>query len=647
MDIDRLKILSDSEIQSSAFVTNDRGVHGVYRIIRELSTPKSAEKGNLFDPEITQINLPHFDGKQLPAVLGRLEREGIVVSLPAMTFETETGKILTRQLYFTRPATEAGRLETLVDNLIHSSVNALFDWVRVGAVADDILADLEKDRNGSRDFQLFLPLKEMLTTAGRFVPIDPGKLQFTLEAMQEKIERSDKLYPLGANLYLPSVPGRDHLVLEASESYLDEQIFPLLVKQRAECCQDYRKAAMEERFAAADERKKPTATFAARKARSILNEFGKEDRTGEPVSLLAARVILALEARAEELYEEYWKKECRKEADEFVQGLSGHGGNWRLAIRFVSARDVLEMVPDVWKLIQEDPTIYQITWERPASRFHILMAGDPDVFWLVFRGLLELGGSESWKIAAVKTLVERYESRIKALFRDQKFVKLYGQVLRKAYIRYMPFYLRPFMTWKIPFFHRALFARARKKIEEEQTIFGRKNEVRLRSYSQQLNESTGTALRRMVEQSYRNTILVRLDQVYFEEGNIPLSGEILRSLPEIEPTLFWKIVKNGGFRMIPAGGVKSPENTILIHPADQDWRSREARILKLMDHLKKRAELLGSDGDPVQGDRATRLESTLLRNRSAGSGSTREKGSEDPYDRFKSEMEKHREESSP
>ena len=638
MDTPEFTLMSESDIQASPLILNDRGLHGVFRLIRELSTPKKGEKLTLFDPESTRLDIAHFDQKSLPQVLKKLEKEEMVLSLPGIRYDSEEQALVFNQFYITRPAPDVGRIETIVDNVLRSSVNALQDWGRHSVKVESILDDLNSNwKRKQESYQILFSLSRALKQCERINSYPEKYLKLFTKEFAERLESSVVFRKITDDIYVPLVSGKTKFLYEACESFCDERIAPYLVNMKPDCCRDYRLAEMENRMAKSDERKRPAASATAAKARALIKEFADLESYSGAGSFLALRILVEMEKDAENAYEEEWKRFVREEAQAFIRTLNSHMGDWNRAIRFISATDVMELIPDVWKIIQQDTGLYHITWERPSSRYYVMMTGDPESFWIIFRGLMDLSGSENWKITAVKTLVERYEMSLSGMFKNPGFVKLYGKLLKKAYVQYMPFYLRPFMTWKIPFLHGPLFRRAKEKIEREQKYFGRQNQARIQAYYKKINESINSQNLKMMEQSYKNSLTATLDRVYLEDQKIPICSEMMIEIPEMDTGLFWRVIKEGGFRMVPAGGVKTPENQILIHPANGEWRTREVRVRKLIERIRVRDKLLGTDGDPLQADRAKRLEAFL--DRTSG-GSRKKEDDGDPYEKFQVELDR-------
>jgi hypothetical protein len=208
------------------------------------------------------------------------------------------------------------------------------------------------------------------------------------------------------------------------------------------------------------------------------------------------------------------------------------------------------------------------------------------------------------------------------------------------------------MSFGFPFFHDFFFGQAKEKIKHEQLLFGRKNDLRLRQIVTEFQEKKSARLNKMIEQTFYNSVISQLDDYYFRRNQIPLVLDIDSALPEIGSDQLAKIIKKYNFITISLAGIKRPELSVILYPADQDWKPRLAKITKLIAVLTeqdkkpaKKSETAVTSEDSsgfnvTQRDRAKRITEYLQKKSEYQVSRKMPEPEADPYKALAQEMDK-------
>ncbi len=637
------ELMSEADTAASG-ILNDRNVHGVYKLIAQLSSTKNAKNHTLFDPEITRTDLPQMDRELLVRILQKLLKEKAVINIPYMEHSGGTEMFTVHSAFITNPA-DNRTAESLYLDLLDHSAGVISIYLSNKGIPEK--EKLRKVLHGETFLSSIFLNPEEITAGYSFpVPFHPELLKRFSKDISEKLNAKAVTVP-GSGL----ISAKSESILfffETAADFLEEELLPALCHD-PDCIKRIRQTEIEETVYYMEPGARQTSSFVSQRSAALRECLEKPDT---PRSLKAAaertlNLIDSLSGRAESVYEEQARAGIESQALQFRSSVLDHNGDWHQAVRFLSHSEVLKMNQNVWDLIRSDTALFYSVWERPGGRMHIFTPAAYDVFWMIIPGMLaEIQGSD-WKIVAIKNHIEIHEAAIRPLFANRDFVPLYGRLLRRAYIEYMPWLFRFLLSIRFPFLHDLFFKSAKDKIKQEQILFGRKNDLRLKSILTELQEKKSARLTRMIEQTFYNSVIAQLDDWYFHKKMIPLIIDIDSALPELESDQLNRIIKKYNFNTVPMAGSGRPELSVMMYPSDQDWRSRLNKIKKLVmilleqDKRQPDSEKKENSGyNYGQTDRAKRIFTYLQRKSEYQTSSGRKTSQEDPYDILSKQIDK-------
>lgn len=107
---------------------------------------------------------------------------------------------------------------------------------------------------------------------------------------------------------------------------------------------------------------------------------------------------------------------------------------------------------------------------------HSFMRVDVETVKSVIKSLTMAANVDAWKVLSIRNLIELNEDAIQTVFNDEEFVKNYGKVLRKGYVKYFPWYFGILdFVGVAKLIQDIFFQAAKEKIRSEQSFFKSKN----------------------------------------------------------------------------------------------------------------------------------------------------------------------------
>jgi hypothetical protein len=233
-------------------------------------------------------------------------------------------------------------------------------------------------------------------------------------------------------------------------------------------------------------------------------------------------------------------------------------------------------------------------------------------------------------------MIEKYESDFPNLFQDEGFRSMYGRLLRKVYLRYIPFYHRILIYLGIRIFQDGAFQTAKDRIMEEQSHLAVRNKQRKETQMQKRLVERRERLAKAKDLGAVMRINEKIDAC-FRNGELPTASRLAKESSGMEPAALLDFLKRNSFQMLPLEG---GDDSIVVYPLDQNWRVRSARLIRLLDSWKEKQS---DDADPDRGlfyQSLPRIRRLLLDRGVAGQ---KKKDEEDPYEKFSQELKKHKE----
>ncbi len=648
-----LETVKESEAIARGANLSDKINHTVLKAIKAAST-RQAVKGHkqftldTFVPDI--VNLTKGD---LRKVVSRLITDKVVVQVFRLEFVPGKEQPQLVPCFLSNPSEEEEQVTGLYNETVYQSITAIESFLdaRPHTGAAEFLGDLEADLASER-----LPPPEKLahTIADVFSAVHaknfdivppPDLISVTLNEMRTELVRRGRIRMVPDYGVLPIRETEILERLETAGDFLKGKLIPRY-RNRANCKRELEQIGLEEAGYHLDRHAPVTGQFIARRAQAVKKAVLSTLPQGQGVRFpgtLAVEVILQLEPLARDRFAERERAEQGAQVRDFKERLLRLDARWQEAIRFVPYNEIDEFHPDVWNRLLGDEELITGTWQNPEGLVHVFARRDPAVFRKLVPGMTTLPPDRKWQALAMRALLEQQESKpeFKALFDDPSFVAAYGKVLRMAYMDRIPWLYRLLLQFGITWFQDRSFQIAKQSIRREQEHLRSGNEEKNRELRARREQERQERLGRVQDLAKANQVIEVLDQLYLNEGHIPSVADVRARLEDFGPEEFFVILRRENFQVVPPPKGLEPDQGILLYPLNHEWRTRVARLRKVLDRLVEQAQAAGKDDAEDMVQLVARINKFITRAESGARNSTG--GQEDPFAAFGRELEKHKE----
>lgn len=653
-----LDILSESEGLARGANLSEKVNHGVYKALQTMTTVAHARRNQLFTLDTEVPDIINLTRKDLGAVVGRLMGDRMVAQIFRLEFDPDKPEPALVSCFIAYPADEKANPALIYNESVMASVQALESLLtgRSGVDPDTILQDFEADFTTETNRPLALPahLVDLFSAvhASKFdmVPA-PELVQRTIADIQAELLYRGKIHEL---LNYGLMPMRDAELMERLETaidFLDAKVVPRY-KNKGSLKRALEAIGMEESAYHLDDFVPPTPEFAMRRAEAARAAIQADPgyRGGRFQGGLAIEVILALAPLAKQKYLERHQREIAQAHKDFREKLINISNDWQDTILFLSAEEKEKIPPEVARELAADPELLVGTWHRQEGIVHIFIRSSADAIRAIIRALSIVAPDRAWQALAVKSILEEHEDDFRYLFEDPDFLVSYGSMLRRVYINYIPWYLRLLLSFGLTWFQDYSFQLAKKAIQIQQGSLSVRNREREEERKVEKEAERKEELNRIREVSAANQIIEQLDAAYIERGRLPSMGEIQDAVAahaKMEEATFQEMLRKENFQVAPMPGKDaSPRDAILLYPLNHEWRTRTARLRRLLERI-----FTDENADPLQADRAKRVQKFLGKIESGGAsipapkaaaaGGEADLDDEGAFERFGTELEKH------
>ena len=178
----------------------------------------------------------------------------------------------------------------------------------------------------------------------------------------------------------------------------------------------------------------------------------------------------------------------------------------------------------------------------------------------------------------------------------------------------------------------------------EQAALEKPNLERREKMEKEREEEKQEKLLGVKDLAVANRIIEKLDEFYIAEKWIPTIGEVRRELQDILPQTFNSILRKESFQIVPAGRDQDPNLGILLYPMNHEWRTRTARLRKVLDEIFTFDSEAADPDIKAQVAAAKKVQKFITRSEAGGGGGAGAgNNGEDPYRAFEVEVNKHKE----
>lgn len=555
------EILSPREAALKGQGLHDRTEEGLFELARRRSIPGA--RGFEIVEGDRDLRSPLFDGHSLPGLLTELARKKLVLPLPEIQFQDN------RLIVVSKCFVRSGPIEILdfmYADAVKRSAYSVLCWLdtiddlpaRVAAelgisdVSDETLTE------AATGTPAFLRPLELLRSFDYVVTPEPGILKdFALNITKHLLE-ARRYVLVDDDILFPVIQNDVEKCFEtAGEALIRDAA--VISNHNSNLSRYLKRVDVAEAKFFRDPKSVPTARFLKRKAAVVEAAIGPD----HPIPL-SARLIRALHRTAEQAYRAWAEALDQGTVEEFARGLFHHSDNWKNMIRVVDSDERAGIRIQVWTALLQHPDLFWVRYERPHDTIYIFIPRSRQILQTLISGMLHLKSRERWQITALKELIESNEAFWARVIARPDIIPLYEELLRKAYMDFLPWYARALLYLHIQKIETKLFAHAKLALAAEQKNLSRTNS-KANSKSPRSRKGREVFNRRIVATSKA------LERSYFAERTVPSVKEIARATGETDLRTFRNFLESSGFRILAVGKF---EESVLFFPEDDDYRKR-------------------------------------------------------------------------
>lgn len=302
---------------------------------------------------------------------------------------------------------------------------------------------------------------------------------------------------------------------------------------------------------------------------------------------MGVELIQNLSDEIENTLKSSYQEQIRNRFHEMSDHLSKQTGRWDKLVLFIPDEEFRTFPPELKKLFTEDRHIAYSPWETKGITIHCFMRVDVETVKAVIKSLTVTSNVEAWKVLGIRNLIELNEDAIQSVFRDEEFVRNYGKILRKGYVKYFPWYFAILDFIGIAkLLQDVFFQSAKEKIRAEQSLFKSKNRDSAFKLEQTKIQEKLKEDEKIKSLEQKSKLSEALNLFYFEKNIPPALKDILYEVPGYSPELIHQIVDREKFVLIPdPSGDKA--DSILIYPNDESFRFRAKEMHKVLTEKRR------------------------------------------------------------
>lgn len=642
-----LELLKESEALARGANLTEKIHHAVYRSIKSHSSIEQIRNGHIFnlDTPIPELQAATTSRKDVMDVLQRLISDQLIAQVFLLRFHLETGEIRLRPGYIAHTGDDrVGPVQLFNETIFTSAteVESLIDS-RPVLTAQMIRKDLETDFKSQNmpdpsTLKILIdPLKVLQPAAFDLVP-PADLLREGRTMLREELTKRGLVIDLINYGFLPV---RDHEILTVFETASDFMVQKLIPthKSKGNLKAEIESINQQQAAHTVEVNEANTSSFTAQKAAAIKKTIlSQPNRSGGSrfSGSLAIEIILQLSSKADSQYSAQWDSDINQIYADFVEPILAEEALWFDMVRFVTEEERMDIPSRAWNKIVTDTSLLYSTWQTVDGTVHVLARKDVNAIKSLLSGMLELGSDEQWKILAIRFLIEQYESVMPELFESSETIALYGKLLRRVYMQYIPWYIRLLMFFGLKSIQDYAFKNAKDIIFKQQEQLETVNSEQ----KQQLEKKRLNEKKRRLEAAHDlqviNRIVEKIDHAFQEGRTIPLAGDIRQEFSDMQGPDFYAFLDKHNFQLISKPGSQGPQDSILLYPVDHNWRVRVSRLRRRLE------ELLSSDQTPADIIEQLRLiEQHIQRTGNPGNATSTNKNPDDAYKKFEKAVYEH------
>ncbi|EMJ97602.1 hypothetical protein [Leptospira alstonii] len=644
-----LKVKKINEVVS--YYLNDRLTHSVYKAVVTQTSHKNIKSQNLFQVESKVPEAPELTTAEVAFHIKRLLEDGVALQFAYFYVDPATSELRLKPCYVAYSDAELGDLTRIYLSLVDHSINSILSYLesRPPLGKEILWEDLEADFNGENieKFKLFFNPESFFQAPNISIPLNPEYVKDMLIEITDGLIKKGRIREIPEFGYLIVKVKELQTLFELVDEFHFKKVFP---KYKWALSDSFATISQEERMHANDPSATPTTLFGKKRARAIEKAVQADSERKIKRKLMGVELIQNLSEEIENTLKFSYQEQIRNRFHEMSDHLSKQTGRWDKLVLFIPDEEFRTYPPELKRLFTEDRHIAYSPWETKGITIHSFMRIDIETVKSVIKSLTMTSNVEAWKILGIRNLIELNEDAIHSIFKDEEFVRNYGKVLRKGYVKYFPWYFAILDFIGIAkLLQDIFFQTAKEKIRSEQSFFKSKNRDSAFKLEQTKIQEKLKEDEKIKSLEQKSKLSEALNLFYFEKNIPPALKDILYEVPGYSPELIHQIVDREKFVLIqePSG---DKMDSILIYPDDESFRFRAKEIHKVLTEKKKNLEFkLRSKEEDFQNEKITKilkhLDSWFASKPDQGLNSkeaknTSKNSNEDPYENFRKEIVK-------
>ncbi len=641
-----LNLVRESDAIMRGSQVGEKNHHAVYRLIRRLSSIDMIRAGQVYTLEtpIAELSSANLTRKSISGILKNLIDDALIAQL----FLIRRGKSAILEVvstYIALPTDDLVSPGQLYFEMILKSVANIEEVIQQLPIYKqaELRADLEADFNarGAPPFDklgrtILDPVRIIVPGAFDFVP-DADLIRFGRADLKDELLRRQLFVELFEYGMMPVKKEEISPRFEVAGDFLVHRLIPHY-RDRQNLKGELEAIYVEESAYYMDPFAPRSVDFTVRKATAMKKNLigqSKDERVRFP-GLLAVEQILQLAPFVQEEYREQDQRDIEEGLNDIMARLqSGDAQEWQEMVLYLDEDEVDEIHPDVLKQLLSARDVMNSSWETGKGTLLFLARKDREVFERLVNGMAASETVEHWHVLAMKFMIEKYEADFPNLFQDEGFRSMYGRLLRKVYLRYIPWYHRILIYLGIRFFQDKAFQTAKDRIMQEQKHLAVRNRQRKEEQMQKRLVERRDRLARARDLGAIMRINEKIENC-FRNGELPTTSRLAKESSGMEPAELLDFLKRNSFQMLPIDG---GDDSIVLYPLDQHWRVRSAKLIRVLDSWKEREAEDTDSGRIAFYKNLPRIRRLLLDRGVAGQ---KKNENVDPYERFSEELKKYK-----
>ncbi len=581
---------------SVASSLNNRTAFHLYQQILKSSTVANSKSGNLFfDPEQT-LGLKIDSRADILYPMKRLLEDKLILHLFYISY-VDRREIKVHSCFIAAPSEKTENIEVIYKNILNISIQNILMQIEnnpkfnINAFRGELGLNLKQNlplvqENYPISFiKIFPEIGDLV----KDIPLNAKVKEIVLEEIEEELILRNKIAKLENGLYFPMATNSMMEKFNIADEFIKAEIAPIyysVVGKDLEAIRSQEEIYQMETFP------EPMTSFKKERAEilhRVISPYHPNNFPGE----LAIMTVLLFEKYALDYLVHQEETLIKEEVEKLRVKFLEPSKHWRDIVHFIHEEAAKTIHPKVWDKLKGDISLVFASWYLAKEEIYVFAPRKISSFLNCIKDMSMQMPDSTWKILAFKNLLEANESYLQGLFSNQDTVKLYGNLLSKAYIEYFPWYYPLFIFFNS--FKNIFFASAKKKIQSEQWEL----EVRNRSRKRDAEKARIIKYRKITEEKVietrRKEIIECMDNLYFKENLIPTKQLLIQRCRLQNSEVLGATLKKFAFQIISIPGDEKIDRQAVLYPMDHEWRGKESRLKKMLSKKMEALELNPSE----------------------------------------------------